>query len=76
MQETNYGDDSPAAIRALVDAVCGTSCVYTRGSGQLPNAVVSRYPILDSGTWVDASVSNRDFTWARIDVPGRRTSGW
>ncbi|MBS2028425.1 MAG: endonuclease/exonuclease/phosphatase family protein [Deltaproteobacteria bacterium] len=70
MQEVNDGDDSPTAIRALVDAVCGTSCVYTRGSGQIPNAVVSRYPIIASGAWTDPSVSNRDFTWAQIDVPG------
>jgi endonuclease/exonuclease/phosphatase family metal-dependent hydrolase len=70
MQEMNYGDGSTTAIRALVDAACGTTCDFTRGTGQLPNGVLSRYPILDSGTWADALVTNRDFTWARIDVPG------
>ena len=70
MQEVNDGDDSATAIRSLVDAVCGTGCAYVRGTGQIPNAIVSRYPILDSGEWIDTSVSNRDFVWARIDVPG------
>jgi endonuclease/exonuclease/phosphatase family metal-dependent hydrolase len=70
IQEMNYGDDSMPALRTLADAVCGTDCVFTRGSGQIPNGVVSRYPILDAGAWVDAAVSNRDFTWARIDLPG------
>lgn len=70
MQEMNYGDNSTTALRALVDGACGTACDFTRGSGMIPNAVLSRYPILESGTWTDASVSNRDFTWAHIDVPG------
>jgi endonuclease/exonuclease/phosphatase family metal-dependent hydrolase len=70
MQEMNYGDNSTAKIRELVDAVCGTQCAYTRGSGQIPNGVVSRFPIVESGTWTDPKVSNRDFCWARIDVPG------
>jgi endonuclease/exonuclease/phosphatase family metal-dependent hydrolase len=70
LQELNYGDGSQAALRAFTDAVCGTSCVSTRGAGQIPNGVVSRYPIVDAGTWTDPAVANRDFTWARIDVPG------
>ena len=27
-------------------------------------------PILDSGSWDDTLSPNRDFAWARIDVPG------
>jgi endonuclease/exonuclease/phosphatase family metal-dependent hydrolase len=70
MQEMNYGANTTTALRGLVDAVCGTECGYARGSGQIPNGVVSRHPILDSGTWVDPKVGNRDFVWARLDVPG------
>ncbi|APR88106.1 Endonuclease/exonuclease/phosphatase family protein [Minicystis rosea] len=70
MQEMNYGDNSTTKLRELVDAVCGTECVFQRGSGDIPNAVVSRHPIVESGTWTDPKVTNRDFTWARIDVPG------
>jgi endonuclease/exonuclease/phosphatase family metal-dependent hydrolase len=70
MQEMNYGTNTTANIRDLVDQVCGAACVYNRGAGQIPNGVVTRYPILASGTWTDPQVGNRDFTWARIDVPG------
>lgn len=70
MQEMNYGNDSDSAIRDLVDQVCGKTCEYTRGSGQIPNGVVSRFPILEAGSWVDPKVQNRDFAYARLDVPG------
>ena len=39
---------------------------------QVGNAILSRWPILESGEWDDTSVSNRDFAWARIDIPGPR----
>jgi endonuclease/exonuclease/phosphatase family metal-dependent hydrolase len=42
------------------------------GAGDLPNGIVSRYPIVASGVWDDPQVANRDFFWARIDVPGPR----
>ena len=47
-----------------------TNIIYVRGTGQIPNAVVSRYPILDGGHWADPKANNRDFAWARIDIPG------
>jgi endonuclease/exonuclease/phosphatase family metal-dependent hydrolase len=70
MQEMNYLNNTDTDLRALADAVCGASCAVSRSSGQIPNGVVSRYPILASGSWTDPKVSNRDFAWARIDVPG------
>lgn len=70
MQEMNYGTNSAAKLFELVEQICGMDCEYTRGSGALPNGIVSRHPILESGSWVDPKVTNRDFTWARIDVPG------
>jgi endonuclease/exonuclease/phosphatase family metal-dependent hydrolase len=74
VQEVRYGDNSAAAQRAFVDAAFGASYAFVRGSlgggADIPNAVVSRFPILDSGEWVDPYVSNRTFVWARIDVPG------
>jgi endonuclease/exonuclease/phosphatase family metal-dependent hydrolase len=70
MQEMNYGDNSQAKLQDLVTQVCGATCVYVRGSGTIPNGVVSAYPILASGTWTDPKTTTRDFTWARIDVPG------
>ena len=70
MQEMNYGANSAAELQGIVTTFCGAECTYTRGTGEIPNAVVSRYPILNAGTWTDADVTNRDFVWARLDVPG------
>ncbi len=71
MQEMNYGSNSVAAIDTLVDDVCSGQCKYMRGPPeQIPNGVLSRLPILECGSWVDPEVSNRNFVWARIDVPG------
>ncbi|WP_437722195.1 lamin tail domain-containing protein [Sorangium sp. So ce861] len=71
LQEFNYGNNSTSAIRGFVDVTFGTGFSYFRESGaQIPNGIVSRWPIVESGKWDDSSVSNRDFAWARIDVPG------
>jgi endonuclease/exonuclease/phosphatase family metal-dependent hydrolase len=71
IQEFNYGDNSASAIRGFVDTAFGTGFSYYReGGAQIPNGIISRYPIIASGEWDDTQVSNRDFAWARIDVPG------
>jgi len=58
-------------LRALVDTAFGPSfSYYVEPAGAIPNGIVSRYPILASGAWTDASVSDRSFAYARIDVPG------
>ena len=72
IQEFNYGNDTPGDFRDFVDAAFGTEYNYYREGGdeQIPNGVISRYPILQSGEWNDSNVSNRDFAWAKIDIPG------
>ncbi|WP_309892875.1 lamin tail domain-containing protein [Archangium sp.] len=71
IQEFSYGDNSAAAIRGFVDTAFGTTFHYYReGGAQIPNGVISRWPIIAAGEWDDTQVSNRDFAWARIDVPG------
>jgi endonuclease/exonuclease/phosphatase family metal-dependent hydrolase len=73
IQEFNYGDNSTSAIRGFVNTAFGTSFSYYRESGmQIPNGIISRYPIVASGDWTDTQVSNRAFAWARIDVPGSK----
>ncbi len=60
-----------ATVDQFVDQTFGTEFQYYVESGaQIPNGIVSRYPILSSGEWNDPEVSNRDFAWARIDIPG------
>src|SRR5262249_20667456 len=72
IQEFNYKTNSDADIRSFVDQAFGPDYSYVRGPGteQIPNGVISRYPILDSGEWLDTQVSNPGFQWARIDIPG------
>lgn len=41
-----------------------------KGGARLPNAILSRYPILAFGQWEDPFVGNRCFAWATIGIPG------
>ncbi|MEJ7599879.1 MAG: lamin tail domain-containing protein [Kofleriaceae bacterium] len=66
VQEFRY----TAGSRAFVDTAFGPEFQFVEGAGNIRNAVVSRYPIVESGEWDDPSVGDRGFTWARIDVPG------
>lgn len=72
VQELNVAGNSSGDLRAFVDQAFGSEYVYTRAqvSGQIPNGIVSRYPIIASGEWTDNQVGDRDFVWAQIDVPG------
>ncbi|MFW5740553.1 MAG: endonuclease/exonuclease/phosphatase family protein, partial [Myxococcota bacterium] len=70
IQEFNYGDNSSADLQDFVDTTFGPGFAYAREGGQIPNGVISRYPILESGEWDDPEVGNRDFVWARLDLPG------
>lgn len=73
IQEFNVGDNQTATIRSWVDATFGASFALFREAGaQIPNGVVSRYPILESGIWQDTESPNREFAYAKIDVPGAK----
>ncbi len=73
IQEFNYLSKTTADIRAFVDTTFGPQFSYFRESntGSIPNGVISRYPILEAGQWV-STVAERDYAWARIDLPGNR----
>ncbi|TAG08302.1 MAG: endonuclease [Verrucomicrobia bacterium] len=71
VQEMNYLANSPANIRTWVNENFGTQFHFFREpSEQIPNGIVSRFPILQSGEWNDTTLDNRDYVWARIDIPG------
>jgi endonuclease/exonuclease/phosphatase family metal-dependent hydrolase len=73
LQEFNFGTNSDADLRNFVDTAFGPSFSYYRGAGgQIPNGIVSRYPMLESGDWTDPNVSNRAFTWAHLGLPGQQ----
>ena len=73
IQEFNYLTNSASDVRALVDEAFGAGFSYYRegGPGSIPNGIISRYPLLESGEW-PSPVAERDFAWARIDLPGAR----
>lgn len=79
IQEFNYastggaGLNTPAAFREMLDRAFGTNFGYFREAGyNIPNGIISRYPMIASGSWLDSDtgVNDRGFAWARIDVPG------
>ena len=76
IQEFNYSNNTASDFRSMVDAAFGTNFVYYRepytANGDIPNGIISRYPILVAGSWVDTvqSQPNRGFAWAQIAVPG------
>ena len=73
IQEFNYQGNTAANLRTFVDTAFGTSFSFFRETGaQIPNGVISRYPIVQSGQWNDPQLTNRDFVWAKIDLPGEK----
>jgi len=73
IQEFNHLGNTPADFRAMLDTAFGTNFVFFRESGySIPNGIVSRWPILEAGSWedIDTGVNDRGFAWARLDLPG------
>ncbi len=75
IQEFRYnGGSSDPQLRQLVDTAFGTNFSYFRegytAGGDIPNGIVSRWPIAASGTWDDSLINNRGYAWARITLPG------
>ena len=42
------------------------------GSLQIPNGIISRFPIIESGSWDDPVLNNREFAWAHLRLPEKR----
>jgi endonuclease/exonuclease/phosphatase family metal-dependent hydrolase len=72
LQELNFNNSGASfgTFTEFIDLGFGDGFSGVAGVGSLPNGVVSRYPILESGTWDDPEITNREFEWARIDIPG------
>lgn len=62
------------AYSNLVEEIFGPGWYVTAESMNagcdLPNGIISRWPILDAGEWDDLELADRDFAWATIDLPG------
>jgi hypothetical protein len=73
IQEFNYLTNTATDFTTFANATLDGG-TYFRGSGSLPNGVLSHYPILASGNWTDTAFPspNRSFVWAHLDLPGPR----
>ena len=68
IQEFNYSNNTPAQIRSSIDTAFGTNFNYYRESGagyDIPNGIISRFPILTNATWDDPQIPNRGFAFHR-----------
>jgi hypothetical protein len=71
IQEFNSGTSTAAELDTFVTTTFGAAFTYYREPGvELPNGIISRYPIMESGRWADPKVTNRGFAYAKIAVPG------
>jgi endonuclease/exonuclease/phosphatase family metal-dependent hydrolase len=69
IQEFNYGTKSETDIRKFVTDTFGADFQYFRETGGIPNGVISKYAITDSGHFASGA-PDRGFAWAKITVPG------
>lgn len=66
---------STQILRNWVDSTFGPDfSFFCENYSGIPNGVISRWPILQSGSWDDGplGVVDRGFAWAQIDIPGPR----
>lgn len=60
-------------VRQWINRTLGEDFVFTREEGkQIPNGIISRFPIAESGVWDDPVLDNRDFVWARLRIRDQR----
>ena len=73
IQEFDVNSSSAADLRSWVDSTFGPEFNYFRENyNGIPNGVISRWPIVASGSWDDTTIGDRGFAWARIDIPGEK----
>ncbi len=72
IQEFNWNgaNDTNEQLEPFVASTFGDEFSFYRGRGAIPNGIISRFPILDSGYWDSNVVNNRHWDWAVVDLPG------
>ena len=59
--------------RQWVNQTLGQEFVFmVENNMQIPNGIISRFPIIESGSWDDPVLNNREFAWARLSLPASR----
>lgn len=61
-------------VRQWINQTLGEEFSFVREEQEavpnfIPNGVISRFPIIESGEWDDPTQDNRDFVWAKIRLP-------
>lgn len=61
-------------VRQWINQTLGEEFSFVREGQEavanfIPNGVISRFPIIESGEWEDPTQDNRDFVWAKIKLP-------
>lgn len=73
VQEMNYGNNSASDYKNFAQKIVGTNYYAVDSADyQIPNGVVSRYPITSHGYWKDPNINNRALMWAVVDIPGNK----
>lgn len=76
IQEFRYGRNNDDDINSMVSSTFGPEYFYSRGryvdSSWIPNGIISRFPIIESGYWKSNLANNRDWDWAILDIPGNK----
>lgn len=59
--------------RQWINQTLGEEFVFMVENGmQIPNGIISRFPIIESGSWDDPVLNNREFAWARLRLTAGR----
>ena len=57
-------------VRQWVNQTLGTDYKIVREDGPgIPNGIITRLPVIESGEWDDPAMDNRDFVWAKVALP-------
>ena len=60
-------------VRQWVNKTFGEEFAFMQEKGmQIPNGIISRFPIIASGSWDDPVLNNREFAWAQVRLPEKR----
>lgn len=66
-----FNTSGPA--RQWINKTLGPDFAFMAEKGmQIPNGIISRFPIIASGSWDDPVLTNREFAWARLRLPEKR----
>ena len=60
-------------MRQWINKTLGENFDFMTEKGmQIPNGIISRFPIIESGSWDDPVLNNREFAWAHLRLPEKR----